>query len=149
MDKVNERLLELANEVALGRGVEVYDLELLGRGRRMLLRVTIDREEGVTIDDCADFSRDFGAMLDVDDPISGRYTLEVSSPGLDRLLKGRADFERCRGELVNVFAKEVARAGGSFTGRVMDVHEDGVEFIVDGDSVVISYSDIVKARLEI
>lgn len=80
MDEIKKRVLKLAEQVADNQGVELFDLELLGRGK-LLLRVMIDSEEGVSLNDCESFSRGLEALLDVENPIPASYTLEVSSPG--------------------------------------------------------------------
>jgi ribosome maturation factor RimP len=114
-----------------------------------LLRVTIDREGGVTVGDCERFSRDLGAMLDVEDLLEESYTLEVSSPGLDRPLKGVGDFRRHRGRLVNVSLRDKVEGRGAWTGRVEEALEDRVRLSVDGRIIEIAYDNILKAVLEI
>ena len=83
-------------------GYELVAVELAGSGPDRVLRVYIDHPDGITVDDCADASRQVSAVLDVEDPISGSYVLEVSSPGLDRPLVKVADFERFKGSLVKL-----------------------------------------------
>jgi len=149
MGRVEERIRVLAGEVAEGMGVELVDVELLGSGRRTLLRITIDREGGVTVDDCEAFSKDIGALLDVEDPFQGRYTLEVSSPGLDRPLKGAADFRRNRGRLVNISLKERVDGRGALTGTIEEALEGAVRILAEGKVFEIPYDNISKAALEI
>src|SRR6266404_6142420 len=89
-----DRVRGIANRVAASSGLEVVEIELHGGGKSRMLRVFIDKPAGVTHEDCAHFSRDFGTILDVEDAMSGgTYVLEVSSPGLDRKLARAADFE--------------------------------------------------------
>jgi ribosome maturation factor RimP len=145
---VKERVSELAEEVAVSMGVEVDDIELLGEGRRRVLRVTLDSPGGVTIDDCASFSRDFGALMDVEDPIEGAYTLEVSSPGLDRPLKTLRHYEKSIGKLVNVVLKEEREGGGFLRGRLLSVDAKGIGISVDGREMMIPFDNIKRARLE-
>jgi ribosome maturation factor RimP len=149
MDKVLAMLFELAEETARGQGVEVDDIQLIGRGRRKLLRVTIDTPDGVTLDECGAFSRDFGALLDVEDSIQGAYTLEVSSPGLDRPLRKPGDFIKCKGKLVRVVTKHKMEGQSFFVGRIIDATGDHVELLVDKRKVIIANEDISRARLEI
>ena len=149
MDKVLEKLMELAEETARGQGIEVEDIQLLGRGKRKLLRVMIDTPDGVTLDECSAFSRDFGALLDVEDPLQGGYILEVSSPGLDRPLKGPGDFLKCRGKLARVVTKHKMEEQSVFVGRILDVTGDHVELLVDNKKIIIAHEDISRARLEI
>ncbi len=149
MGRVEERINGLAREVADGMGVELVDVELLGTGRRTLLRITIDREGGVTVDDCEAFSKDIGAMLDVEDAIQGPYTLEVSSPGLDRPLKSARDFGRHKGEIVNISLKEKVEGRGAWSGRIEEALEDGVRISAEGKELKLPYDKILKAVLEI
>lgn len=149
MGRVEEKINGLAREVAEGMGVELVDVELLGTGRRTLLRITIDREGGVTVDDCEAFSKDIGAMLDVEDAIQGPYTLEVSSPGLDRPLKSARDFGRHKGEVVNISLKEKVEGRGAWSGRIEEALEDGVRISAEGKELKLPYDKILKAVLEI
>jgi ribosome maturation factor RimP len=143
-----ERVNELAEEVAVSMGVEVDDIELLGEGRRRVLRVTLDSPGGVTLDDCESFSRDFGALMDVEDPIEGSYTLEVSSPGLDRPLKTPRHYEKSIGKLVNVVLREEREGGGFLRGRLLSVDETGIGISVDEGEMMIPFDNIKRARLE-
>jgi ribosome maturation factor RimP len=149
MGGLQDRINGLAREVADGMGLELVDVELLGAGRRTLLRITIDRSGGVTVADCGRFSKDMGALLDVEDYIQAAYTLEVSSPGLDRPLKDARDFGRHEGKLVKVEVKEKVEGRGSWTGTVEKVFPDRVRLSCDGKEVDVMYENILKARLEI
>jgi ribosome maturation factor RimP len=149
MGKIEDRIGELARQVAEGQAVEVEGVELLGRGRRTLLRVTIDREGGVTLDDCEAFSKDFGALLDVEDPLGGPYTLEVSSPGLDRPLRKVEDFRKQAGKLARVITRQKVEGQNFFVGRIAAVEADGVRLAVGDEEVKISFDNISRARLEV
>lgn len=149
MGRLDERAYEIANEVAMGLGVEVEDIELLGLGRGRTLRVTLDKEGGVTVDDCAAFSREFGVALDVEDAIRGTYTLEVSSPGLDRPLKKPRDYEKSVGKLVRVVLNEQIRGQGFLVGRLRDVTEDRVRLSAGEREEEVFFSNIKRARLEV
>src|ERR1700720_2834366 len=93
-----ERVREIAERVAASSGLEVVEVELRGGGKARMLRIVIDKPSGVTNKDCANLSRDVGPILDVEDVVPGSsYTLEVSSPGLDRKLTRPADYERFAG----------------------------------------------------
>ena len=96
------RVKALAEDLLLNLGFELVDLEFAQSEENSLLRLYIDREEGVNLDDCTHVSRMFGALLDVEDPIPGRYSLEISSPGLNRRLSRMKDFQCRLGEMVKV-----------------------------------------------
>ena len=109
----------IADRVASSSGLEVVEIELHGGGKSRMLRVFIDKPAGVTHEDCANFSREFGTILDVEDAIPGAsYVLEVSSPGLDRKLTRPADFERFTGSRVKLTTREVVHGNRHFEGRL-------------------------------
>jgi len=128
-------------------GFELVSVELVGSGNDRTLRVYIDHPDGITVDDCADVSRQVSAVLDVEDPISGAYVLEVSSPGLDRPLVKPADFERFAGLLVKVRTREPVLGRKNFTGLLTEAAGDNVVVEVDGEPYEISLANIERARL--
>lgn len=146
-----EQLWELAAEAASGLGLELDDVELLGQGARTILRVTIDRpgDESISLDDCTAMSRDFSALLDVEDPLQGRYTLEVSSPGLDRPLKALRHYEKNIGKLVKIVLKEKQDGQGFFLGRLTGANNKIVVLDVRGEAVTIAMDNVKRARLEV
>jgi ribosome maturation factor RimP len=148
---VEQKIQALAAQAADECGHELVEVTLLGRGRRILLRVFIDREGGVTLNDCEVFSRRLEALLDVEDPIAGSYTLEVSSPGLDRPLKNPNDFRRSVGKLVRIVTRENINNRSFFVGRLVGVNGDLLRLSVSsgGEEVVIPFDIISNARLEI
>lgn len=110
---------EIADRVAASSGLEVVELEMRGGGKARMLRIFIDKPGGVTHEDCANLSREVGTILDVEDAVpGGSYTLEVSSPGLDRKLSRPADFERFVGSLVKLTTREPVRNNRHFEGRL-------------------------------
>jgi ribosome maturation factor RimP len=114
-----EKVRAIAERVASSSGYELVDIEFLGGGKARMLRVFLDKPEGITHEDCAVFSRDFGTILDVEDAIPGAaYTLEVSSPGLDRKLSKAGDFERFTGSLVKLMTREPVRNNRHWEGRL-------------------------------
>lgn len=149
MGKVEDRVMELARQVAGGLGMSVEEVHLLGRGRRTLLRITIDKDGGVTLADCEAFSRDIGALLDVEDPLSGPYNLEVSSPGLDRPLKNVEDFRKNTGKLARVITRQKVENQSFFVGRIAGVDEERVRLAVGDREVKIYLDNISRARLEV
>lgn len=114
-----EKVREIADRVAAGIGVEVVELDLRGGGKSRMLRVFIDKPEGVTHEDCANFSHEFGTIVDVEDAVpGGAYLLEVSSPGLDRKLSRVKDYERFQNSLVKVMTFEPVNGNRHFEGRL-------------------------------
>ncbi len=120
-----ERVREIADRVAASRGLEVLDIEFLGGGKARMLRVFLDKPAagndplaGVTHEDCATFSREFGTILDVEDVMPGSYTLEVSSPGLDRKLIKAADFTRFTGSRMKLMTRQPVNNSRHFEGRL-------------------------------
>ncbi len=152
MDRNVEQVVGgLAAQVAEEYGFELVELSLSGRGRRTLLRVFIDKEGGITLGDCEAFSRRLESLLDVEDPIAGAYTLEVSSPGLDRPLKSLNDYQRSVGKLVRLVTKENVQNMTFFVGRLKAVNGDLIRLAVaeTAEEVEIPLSMISRARLEI
>lgn len=130
-------------------GFELWGVEYLVRGRHRLLRVYIDRAEGITVDDCAAVSHQVSGVLDVEDPIPGEYTLEVSSPGLDRVLFEPGQFERFVGSLVVIRTQAAVSGRRRFRGRVQSVSADGVTLLLDEGVVqAFGFAGIDKAQIE-
>jgi ribosome maturation factor RimP len=114
-----DRVREIADRVAASSGLEIVELEMRGGGKARMLRIFIDKPGGVTHEDCANLSREVGTILDVEDTVpGGSYTLEVSSPGLDRKLSRPADFERFVGKLVKLTTREPVLNNRHFEGRL-------------------------------
>jgi ribosome maturation factor RimP len=128
-----DRVREIAERVAASSGLEVVEVEFRGSGKARMLRVFLDKPgaasgdplAGVTHGDCANFSREFGTILDVEDAIATSYTLEVSSPGLDRKLTKTRDFERFVGSRVKLMTRNPVNNNRFFEGR-LESFRDGV-----------------------
>jgi ribosome maturation factor RimP len=127
-----DRVREIAERVAASSGLEVVDVEFRGGGKARMLRVFLDKPAGpggdplagVTHEDCANFSREFGTILDVEDAVQGgSYTLEVSSPGLDRRLSRAADFERFTGSRLKLMTRQPLNNNRHFEGRLESFHD--------------------------
>lgn len=159
----------LATQVAEGAGLELFEVELKGTGRSHYLRVYIDKpvsaaatpgddvpEEappGVTHEDCEKFSRELGELLDKEDPIPGTYSLEVSSPGIERPLRKWKDWERFRGQAAKVTLREAIEDGKlkSFDGLILETSEADKTLTVDlgkGRSVTFPFDLVSKAHLK-
>ncbi len=114
-----DRVRAIAERVAATSGLEVVEIELRGGGKNRMLRVFLDKPAGVTHEDCALFSREFGTILDVEDVVpGGSYVLEVSSPGLDRKLNRAADYERFAGSKVKLMTRQPVNGNRHFEGRL-------------------------------
>ncbi|MDP2278635.1 MAG: ribosome maturation factor RimP [Nitrospirota bacterium] len=144
-----ETALKLASQVAEDQSVAVLGVRLSGRGKGTLLRVTIDRSGGVTLDDCERFSRRLGLLLDAEDSLQGSYNLEVSSPGLDRPLTALKDFERHKGKLVRIITKDKIDNQNFFLGRITNITADIIQLDINGEERNIPFDNISRARLEI
>lgn len=138
----------IAKQVADEQGVELFDIEMLGSGK-MILRAFIDREGGVTLNDCERFSRSLSALLDVEDPLTRSYTLEVSSPGLDRPLRDMKDFLKNSGKLARVITIEKIEDQNFFIGRIKEVAHNLVTLVVNNREIAIPFEKISKAKLEV
>ena len=145
---VEREALESLIEPAVTRlGYELVGLELLGRGRGMIVRLYIDQPGGVTLDDCQRVSRQVSGLLDVEDPIPGPYTLEVSSPGLDRPLFKEEHFRRFAGHEVRIRTDVPLDGRRKFRGRLRGVRAGAVLLEVDGVEVALPMERIEQARL--
>ena len=144
---LRERLIALIEPLAGRLGYELVDLEYsAGRGSATV-RLYIDRPEGVGIEDCERVSREVSALLDVEDPIATAYTLEVSSPGFDRVLRTRAHFARFAGERVFLELATPREGRRRYTGTLVAAGDAGIELDVDGEHVTVRYEELAKARL--
>ena len=142
-----ETLIKLLEPAIERLGYELADLELKLGGRDGLLRIFIDKEDGIDIEDCEAVSRQVSAILDVEDPLPGHYTLEVSSPGLDRTLTKPAHFERFMGEDVRVKLRFPLDGRRNFRGALKAANEEQIEVEVDGQSFSLPLATIESARL--
>ena len=157
----SDQIHEIAERVAASSGLEVVEVDLRGGGKARMLRIYIDKPGGVTHDDCSNFSREVGTIFDVEDAVpGGPYTLEVSSPGLDRKLSKAAEFERFSGSLVKLMTRDPVNANRHFEGRMTWLGEGriGLELVgrkkskkheaqEAGSTVEIELANIEKANL--
>lgn len=144
MDK--QRLIDLLEPPLAGLGYELVDLDL-HIGGRGLLRLYIDSDAGVGLADCELVSGQIGAFLDVEDPIPGNYTFEVSSPGLDRPLRTIGHFERFAGHDARVELRRPQDGRKRFKGRIEGTDGARIVLDVDGESYRIALADVATARL--
>ena len=144
-----EKIEAIARGVAEPEGIEVVEVELKGGGKNQFLRISIDKPEGVTHGDCELISRTLGDLLDADETIPTHYTLEVSSPGVERKLLKLADFERFSGQRAKVVLREPVEGQKSLEGLLGGVSEGNILLSLDsGTSVQIPYSQVDRANLK-
>ena len=128
-----EKVREIAERVAQSSGLEVVDIELLGGGKARMLRIFIDKPDGVTHEDCSSFSREAGTIFDVEEAVPGAsYLLEVSSPGLDRKLSKPADYQRFTGSLVKLMTLDAVNGNRHFEGRLKAFHDGRLSLELTG-----------------
>ena len=145
-----ERVRTLAQDILGFEGMELVHLEMKREPGGLLLRLYIDKEGGVTLDDCAKVSRQLSAQLDVEDPIEERYTLEVSSPGLDRPLVSEGDFARFAGRRIRLTTRLPLDGRRNFLGRLEGLVQGCIHMTLEGGHrVSIPRDQVAKVRLEI
>ena len=142
-----EALIALLEPEVVALGYELVDLEFRPSGKEGLLRLYIDGPDGVNLDDCERVSHQVSALLDVEDPIPGHYSLEVSSPGLDRVLRTAEHFRRFAGNRVKLQLAEGVEGRRRFTGTLLGLEQDEVLLEVDGENLRLPLSGVEKARL--
>jgi ribosome maturation factor RimP len=146
---VQEAVATLAEPVAQAHGLELVDVEFLPSGRRSVLRVYLDGPEGVTLDELSSFSREFSDVLDVHDVVPGAYSLECSSPGVNRPLRKPQDFSRFIGKAVRVRTLTPIEGARTIAGRLAAVSEEAVE-VEDArrGRLLVPFSAIDRANYE-
>jgi len=148
-DNIISNIKELLEPLLYEKNLELFDIEFKGLGSKGILRVFIDKEQGVTVNDCAQISRELGRLLEVHDVIPGSYTLEISSPGLTRALKKPSDYLRYRGKTVKIKTLEDIEDRKVFKGTLLDFVDETVSLQTDGVNYLIPYKNIEKANLEL
>jgi ribosome maturation factor RimP len=147
--EITEKVLRIAEPIAADQGMDLVDVQYRREARGWVLRLFIDKQGGVTLDDCTRISQEVGRVLDVEDLIPASYALEVSSPGLNRVLKREKDFIKYRDQLVRVSTFEPIENRRHFKGRLVGVSEGRIEIEVDGKKFEVPFSSIAKANLEL
>ena len=153
-DDIRGRVEALALPIAESLALELVEIEYKRSGRESVLRLFIDKEGGITLDDCADFSRELSAVLDVEDVIPVAYDLEVSSPGLDRPLRNVADYERFTGRLIKIrtyelFPDDAGNRRKTFLGHLEGLRDGVVRLrLIEGQTAGIPLERVAKANLD-
>ena len=146
---VTQSVIELIEPGLLAKGLELVDVEFKKEGKNWVLRVFIDKEGGVTLEDCQKISRLAGDLIEVEEVIEPAYTMEVSSPGLNRVLKKEKDFIRFSGKKIGVQCHAPLNGRKKFTGILKDFKNQSIHLEVDGQLQIISINRVAKANLVI
>ena len=145
--EVQRRVEEIADSLLKDEGLELVDLEYRREGRRRVLRLFIDKEGGVTVEDCATVSRELADILDAKDAIPEAYVLEVSSPGLNRRVRKRRDFFRFAGRKVEVRLAALQDGRRKIVGTILGVEGEAVVVAAPEFTYSIAFEDIARATL--
>jgi len=143
-----EQLATLLQPVIEDLGFQLWGIEYQPRKGDALLRIYIDHDNGISVDDCATVSHEVSGVLDVEDPIKSAYTLEVSSPGMDRTLFNPEQFAQFAGENARVTVAQAIDGQRKFRGRILGVEGDNITLDSDNNPVTIEFGNILKAKLD-
>ena len=147
MRKASEKLYDIITPIVEALDYELVGIEYISQGRNSVLRIYIDKENGISVDDCSAVSHQVSGVLDVEDPIKGMYQLEVSSPGLDRPLFDESHYERYSGQQVKVQLTAPLDGRRKFQGVLLGLKEGKVAVNVDGNEYLLPFASIDKANL--
>ena len=147
MRKDLTHLWELFEPVVNGMGFDLIEIEHFPNPKHGVLRLYIDKPDGVVIEDCSAVSRQISALIDVEDPVRGQFNLEVSSPGLDRPLRRLKDFQRFTGSLVQLKTVTPMDGQRNFKGRLLQANEDIIVLETETEELSLPMNAIEKARL--
>lgn len=143
----SEQLAAMLRPVVESLGFDLWGLEYQSGSKPVLLRLYIDHADGITVDDCGEVSEQVSAVLDVEEPISGEYTLEVSSPGIERPLFTEAQYRHYLGSDVKVRLSWPEHGRRNYRGRLLSVSDRGIEVEVEGEVFALPFGAIARARL--
>ena len=144
---VTQSVIGLIEPSLLAKGLELVDVEFKKEGKTWVLRIFIDKEGGINLEDCQNVSHHVGDLIEVEDIIESVYTLEVSSPGLNRALKKERDFIKFVGKKICVLCHAPLNGRKNFTGNLTGFKEQAIHLEVDGQSYTIPLSRVAKANL--
>jgi ribosome maturation factor RimP len=147
MSSVESTLRDRLASLVTAMGYEFVGCEMHGQGGGCVLRIYIDNEKGITLDDCSNVSHQVSAMLDVEDPIQGYYNLEISSPGLDRPLFEIEQYPKYIGNRIKVRMHSPINNRRQFVGILQRVDETDIHLLVDTEEVILPFSGIEKAKV--
>ena len=144
-----DRVKAITDPILSNEGMELVEIEYRRESKGWVLRLYIDKEGGVTLDECTRISQEVGRSLDVEDFISTPYILEISSPGLPRPLKKEKDFMKYRNHMIKVKTVDPIEHRRQFKGKLLGITENRIEIEMDGGVFQIPLSNVAKANLEI
>lgn len=147
MAKFEQKLTDMLRPAVEETGKELWGVEFISAGNNSVLRLFINHENGIDVDDCAEVSRQVGAILDVEDPISSEYNLEVSSPGVDRPLFELSHFQQVIGETINVKLSMPLNGRRKFKGILAAIENDTLIVEVDAIDYELVINNVDKANL--
>ena len=147
MATLEQKLQELVQGSVEDLGCELWGIECQRVSRYLTVRLFIDKEGGVTVEDCADVSRQVSAVLDVEDPIADKYNLEVSSPGLDRPLFTLAQYARYVGQEILLHLRIPVADRRKWHGQLAKIENDMITLIVEGKEQILAFGNIQKANV--
>ena len=147
MATLEQRLTELLDAPIVALGYELWGIEFIRAGKHSTLRVYIDHANGISVDDCAAVSHQVSALLDVEDPITTEYYLEVSSPGMDRPLLKPEHFARYIGQVATVTLRMAVNNRRKYKGTIKQVDGEMITLTIDGRDEILAFANIQQANL--
>jgi len=144
---IENRLEELIDPLMADAGIRLVSVDVERRGKRLVVTVCLDREGGIDVNTCAEMSEEISRFLDVEDIISGRYNLEVESPGLQRVLRKPREFGCFLGREVEVLLRQAFEGRQKMRGRLLAADEEGITVFVDGEEITFPYQALKKTKL--
>jgi ribosome maturation factor RimP len=144
---LEQRLTELLDAPTVALGYELWGIEFIRAGKHSTLRVYIDHANGISVDDCAAVSHQVSALLDVEDPITTEYYLEVSSPGMDRPLLKPEHFARYIGQVATVTLRMAVNNRRKYKGTIKQVEREMITLTIDGKDEILAFANIQQANL--
>ena len=143
----NTQLENIVIPVVIGLGYELWGIEYMSQGRHSVLRIYIESEKGIFLEDCERVSRQLSAVLDVEEPISGHYNLEVSSPGLDRPLFNSKQYQSYLGKRVQIRTRKPIDGRRRFVGTLQEATDESLTLDVEGSVITVSLAEVDKGNL--
>lgn len=147
MATLEQRLTEILDAPVVALGYELWGIEFIRAGKHSTLRVYIDHANGISVDDCAAVSHQVSALLDVEDPITTEYYLEVSSPGMDRPLLKPEHFARYIGQVATVTMRMAVNNRRKYKGTIKQVEREMITLTIDGKDEILAFANIQQANL--